>query len=345
MGIKRDCLSGLLPPPLGQLQAWRGARLCQSCSRPRQQERAVCLRYRSRARRSSRASATGLALPQHRPSTSISRMHTDSRRSREPPRGCSRLGAGVGVEGDPMSPCPQAWPHSEDPAGLPAPCRTGGEAADRARFTPSGLPWRGDPWGVSHGSHGKWTPPSLPGASASVGRVPKSLPSALPRHPLWGKRVRGSDHRGAQCVRVLAKRVTLPGWGGGPCWRPWGCARVQTHPWQWWWPWWSPCRRCLGRRTGGRLGQGEPPGGACCLRLPSVLRTPHLTATPQSSRRWAESGTATPFHRWKVRAPPSSSPPRHPGVPPASRLQAQAARTRGAREARCSQSLWECGVR
>lgn len=188
------------PPPLGRLQAWRGARPRQSCSRPRQQERAVCLRYRSRARRSSRASATGLARPQHRASTSSSRTHTDSRRSREPPRGCSRLGAGVGAEGDPMSPCPQAWPHSGDPTGLPPPCRTGGEAADRARFTPSvGSLGAGIP-GVSRmDPTGSGTPrPCLGLCQCWVG--PEEPPVGSAPAPSLGERVQGSDPRGAQCV-------------------------------------------------------------------------------------------------------------------------------------------------
>ena len=85
-------LPGDAPGPPG------GGRCRQSCNRQRQQSRAASRRRRraarSRARKSSRALAMGPAWPQHMPSASASRMQAISRRSREPPRGRGRLGAG-----------------------------------------------------------------------------------------------------------------------------------------------------------------------------------------------------------------------------------------------------------
>lgn len=196
-----------------------GGRRRQSCSRQRQQSRAASRRRRraarSRARRSSRAPATGPAWPQHTPSTSASRTQVVSRRSRELPRGRGRLGSG-GRGG-----------RLARPAGLtPAPAGT-----PRAPLLPpagAGADPAGLPQGLA--AHGSSVTPKVPGGlglpiplwpvgSLQRGPAVGTLPCALPR---WAVRGRGRPWGAAAhpCPSgTPAEGGALPGSG---VLEPWG---------------------------------------------------------------------------------------------------------------------------
>lgn len=185
MGVKRDGLSGPLPAPTRQVAGLEGSPASSELQQaapagegrvPQVQEPGPQV---VKGQRHRLGSAT--AQSQHQQQQDAHGQPKEQGAA----SGLQPAGRWGGGGGGPDEPLPAGLAPQWGPYGAPSSLQDWWGGCRQSTLHPKcGLPWRGDPWGVSHGSHGQWDTPSLPGPLPVLGgsrRASRRLcPSTLP---------------------------------------------------------------------------------------------------------------------------------------------------------------------